>query len=222
MGSEMCIRDSVFLNRDIAVKTKIAVYNAVCVSTLLYGCEAWTVYRRHVKMLEKFHISCLQRILWLHWCDKIPHTEIRQRANCLSIEATLASRLLRWTGHVIRMPTNRLPRRVLYGDLAEGRRSISGQYKRCKDVVKNTMRKCEQDPAQQLLWTAISDATHARPVPPTYRRSWIGQLHERRPRRHAAALTAAAPDPALLCPTCGRQCRSRIGLFSHQRTHPNT
>ena len=42
----------VFLNRDIAVKTKIAVYNAVCASTLLYGCEAWTVYRRHVKMLE--------------------------------------------------------------------------------------------------------------------------------------------------------------------------
>jgi len=41
--------------------------------------------------------------------DKIPHVEIRHRAHCLSMEAIMAERQLRWTGHVIRMPENRLP-----------------------------------------------------------------------------------------------------------------
>jgi len=66
----------VFLNRNLNLKTKMAVYSAVCVSALLYGCEAWVLYRRHIKTLEQFHISCLQRMLRLHWWDKVPHVEI--------------------------------------------------------------------------------------------------------------------------------------------------
>jgi len=50
----------------------MAVYKAACVSTLLYGCEAWVLYRRYIKALQQFHISCLQRMLRLHWWDKVP------------------------------------------------------------------------------------------------------------------------------------------------------
>jgi len=107
----------VFLNRNLNLKTKMAVYNAVCVSTLLYGCETWVLCRRHIKTLEQFHISCLQRMLRPRWWYKVPRVEIRHRAHCLSMEAIIAERQLRWTGHVIRMPENRLPRRVLYGEL---------------------------------------------------------------------------------------------------------
>jgi len=32
---------------------------------------------------------------------KFPHVEIRHRAHCLSMEAIIAERQLRWTGHVI-------------------------------------------------------------------------------------------------------------------------
>ena len=114
----------------------MAVCKAVCVSTLLCGCEAWVLYRRHIKTLEQFHISCLHRMLRLHWWDKIPHVEIRHRVHCLSMKAIIVERELRWTGHVIRMPENRLPRRVLYGELTEGRRSTGGQFKRSKDCLK--------------------------------------------------------------------------------------
>jgi len=62
------------------------------------------------KILEQFHISCFQRMLRLRWWDKVPHVVIRPRAYCLSMEAIIAERQLRWTGHVIRMPENRLPR----------------------------------------------------------------------------------------------------------------
>jgi len=51
----------------------MAVYNAVGVLTLLYACEGWTPYCRHIRALEAFHIRCLQTILHVQWWDEIPH-----------------------------------------------------------------------------------------------------------------------------------------------------
>ena len=42
------LKDRVFLNHDLKLPTKIAVYKAVCMSTLLYGCETWTPYKRQI------------------------------------------------------------------------------------------------------------------------------------------------------------------------------
>jgi len=44
----------VFTNRDLSTRTKMAVHNAVCVSTLLYACEGWTPHRRHMRALKPF------------------------------------------------------------------------------------------------------------------------------------------------------------------------
>ena len=44
-------------------KTKIAVYKAVVLSSLLYGCESWICYRRHLKRLNQSHLRCLRKIL---------------------------------------------------------------------------------------------------------------------------------------------------------------
>ena len=95
------------------------MYQAVC-ATLLYSCEACVTYSRHVKSLEHFHIRCLQRMLGITWRDRVPCTEILRRAGCKSIEATITQYQLRWLGHVIRMPLNWLPHKVLYGQLAQG------------------------------------------------------------------------------------------------------
>jgi len=57
----------VFFNRNLTPSTKIAVYNPVCISILLHGCEVWVLYRHHIKALEAFHIRCLQGILGLCW-----------------------------------------------------------------------------------------------------------------------------------------------------------
>ena len=53
------LRAKVFQNKHLKLSTKVEVYTAVCISTLLYGAEAWTTYRRHLKQLEHFHVSCL-------------------------------------------------------------------------------------------------------------------------------------------------------------------
>ena len=38
--------------------TKINVYSAAVLPTLLYGCEAWTPYRRHIRRLDQLHMRC--------------------------------------------------------------------------------------------------------------------------------------------------------------------
>ncbi|XP_076033004.1 uncharacterized protein LOC143020466 [Oratosquilla oratoria] len=45
----------VFKNKGLTTHTKVMVYNAVIVSTLLYACETWTLYSRDLKKLEQFH-----------------------------------------------------------------------------------------------------------------------------------------------------------------------
>ena len=57
-----------------------------------------------------------------------------------SVHTLLKLAPLRWTGHVTRMPDERLPKKVLYGELQEGKRSQGGQNKRYKDTLKPRLR----------------------------------------------------------------------------------
>ena len=47
--------------------TKLRVYQACVLSSLLYSSETWTTYRRQEKRLNGFHLRCLRRILHIHW-----------------------------------------------------------------------------------------------------------------------------------------------------------
>ena len=57
-----------------------------------------------------------------------------------SVNTLLKLAQLRWTGHVTRMPDERLPKNVLYGDLQDGKRSQGGQKKRYKDTLKVSLK----------------------------------------------------------------------------------
>ncbi|KAL8590540.1 hypothetical protein ACOMHN_010976 [Nucella lapillus] len=75
------LREKVWERRGISLKTKLKVYRAVVLTTLLYGCETWTVYRRHEKQINHFHLRCLRNILNIRWQDKVPDTEVLKQAD---------------------------------------------------------------------------------------------------------------------------------------------
>jgi len=65
--------------------------------------ESWTLCQRYIRQLETFHVRCLRKILYVHWQDKIPNTEILEkveRSNCTSIQTLLMCQKRRWAGHV--------------------------------------------------------------------------------------------------------------------------
>ena len=46
------LRVKVLQQEGIRLTTKLRIYKAVVLSSLLYGCETWTLYRCHIKRLE--------------------------------------------------------------------------------------------------------------------------------------------------------------------------
>ena len=133
------LRGSIWDRSGIRLDTKLKVYRSVVLPTLLYACETWTVYQRHAKRLIHFHTSCLRKLLKIKWQDRIPDTEVLKRAGMQSIHTLLKLAQLRWTGHVTRMPDERLPKKILYGELQVGKRSHGGQKKRYKDTLKASL-----------------------------------------------------------------------------------
>ena len=63
--------ERVWENRKLTVNTKMAVYRACIVSTLLYGSDIWTSYTNQERKLHTFHRRCLRRILRITWKDKV-------------------------------------------------------------------------------------------------------------------------------------------------------
>ena len=111
------LSDRVWKKRGLTCKTKLKVYHAVVLPSLLYGSETWTVYSRQLQRLKSFHMRCLRQILNVKWQDKVSNSKILQRANSnsRSITSILMEAQFRWFGHVARMPDHRLPKRVFFG-----------------------------------------------------------------------------------------------------------
>ena len=67
----------VWNNKSLKYKSKIRVYRAVVLTTLLYSSETWvTSYRSHLRLLKRFHQRCLRTILNIHWNDFITNIEV--------------------------------------------------------------------------------------------------------------------------------------------------
>ena len=215
------LNQRVFSNHNLKVTTKAAVYRAVCLSTLMYGAETWTLYQRHSRKLEAFHIQCLRRLLGLTWQDHVPYDTIYERTNTLSFASMFVKRQLTWVGHVIRMDEDRLPRQILYGQLHQGRRHPGGQKKRHKDQCKDILKQC-QIPSTELE-TLANDRISWRRVMSEGAKLINNKLSAKRAdkRDKQALRTAGVPvgELQLPCHICGKICGSRIGLHSHMRWH---
>ena len=55
------LRGSIWDRSRIRLDKKLKVYRSMVLPTLLYACETWTVYQRHVKRPNHFHTSCLKK-----------------------------------------------------------------------------------------------------------------------------------------------------------------
>ena len=51
--------------------TKLRVYRAVVVPNLLYGAETWVLYRKQIRLLERFGLRCLHSIFGIKRQDRL-------------------------------------------------------------------------------------------------------------------------------------------------------
>ena len=198
----------------IWLDTKVAVYKAAVLSVLLFGCESWTLYRRHIRKRDQFHMRCLRQIAHIKWQDKIPNTEVLQRCQITSIETLLLTAQLRWTRHVEKMDNRHLLRMIFYGQLQQAERSRGGQQKWYKDTLKANLTMLdinsthlESVTADRTSWRALCHQSIG-----SFEDSCISHAENRRRLRktgHTGTFTSTAQ-----CDVCRRTCGSRIGVFT--------
>nr|KAG5691627.1 hypothetical protein BaRGS_023798 [Batillaria attramentaria] len=212
------LRKRVWSNSQLTENTKLRVYKACILSTLLYGSESWTTYASQEKRLNIFHLRCLRRLLHIKWQDRVTNTEVLQRAGIPSLFSLLSQRRLKWLGHVRRMEPGRIPKDMLYGELREGSRPTGRPQLRFKDVCKRDMKLADIDPStwegaaedRQLWRVTVSEGVKRAET------ARDDQLADRRARRKARAASVSAPT-SYICMKCSRDCHSRVGLYSHSR-----
>ena len=202
----------VWTNTKLTVKTKMAVYNACVISTLLYGSEAWTTYARQERRLNTFQMRILRRILGISWQDKVPNTEVLSRAGLPSMYTLLRQRRLRWLGHVHRMPEGRIPTDLLFGELASGKRSTGRPQLRYRDVVKRDMKTV--DIGTESWESLAANRSKWRGALTTHLKSGEEKLSQAATERRSDS--SDRPETVHTCDLCNRECRSRIGLYSHR------
>nr|VZI37414.1 unnamed protein product [Spirometra erinaceieuropaei] len=140
------LKSTVWNRHGLHLSTRLKMYKAVILPTLLYGAETCTVYTRQARLLNHFHLSCLRRILWLHWQDRISDTDMLKRSEMLSIYSMLRQMQLRWSGHLVLMDDERLPKRLFYVDVAMGSRRQGGQILRYNDTLTSTLKRLQINP----------------------------------------------------------------------------
>ena len=117
------------------MQVKGTIYGTIVLSTLLYGAEAWTVYRQQVKKLHAFMMRHLGSIMRITWMDKVTNKEIFERTGLPSMEDLLIRKNLRWTGHLMRMSPDRLPKQVLYSQMSSDHRKRGRPRLPFKDTI---------------------------------------------------------------------------------------
>ena len=76
------IRQRLWNNHLVSMWVKGKIYRAIVLSTLLYGAEAWTVYRRQVNKLHAFITRHLRSIMRITWMDKVTKRKYSNGQGC--------------------------------------------------------------------------------------------------------------------------------------------
>jgi len=120
------LRKCVFGTVDISPRVKGKVYMALIVSILLYGSECWTLTKVFRRKLVSFHRRCVRAMCRVTrkkvWKEHIQNESLLKRLSLRSMDHYINVRILRWAGHVVRMPRDRLPRMLMFSKVRHVRR----------------------------------------------------------------------------------------------------
>ena len=125
---------------------------------------------------------------------------------------------LRWSGHLVRMSDDRLPKQLFYSELSEGHRLRGRPTLRFKDTLKKSLQNCriatahwETTASNRRVWKQLTRKGAA-----AYEQAKRRAHAEKRAATNAGTESRGSSIP---CHVCGRICASAFGLRSHLRVH---
>ena len=148
----------------------------------------------------------------------MPNTTVLKQCDNAGIESILFRIQFCWSGHVSRMSDERIPNRMLYGQLPNAKRHPGGQRKRYKDKLRVNLKTCNIDYTKlEAVVGPSGGECGTAPAVEQFEQQRIDTAKTRRATRKAHTFTNSSTSTSYICDTCGYVCSSRIGLFGHNR-----
>ena len=199
--------------------TKIKVYQTVVLTTLLYGCETWTIYQRHIKKAKPLSHDLCEEDSWHHMAKTHPgHRSFNSGFSSQylhHLDAITASLGRSCCLHE-RLPT---PKETAIRRIVSGQALPRRAEKRYKDTLKVSLKSFGIDPNCLTYLAHDRDKWHevvkrGAKVCET-RRNAATDLH----RKHRKGTATSAIVATIPCSHYPRLFRAHIGLISHLCTH---
>jgi len=152
--------------------------------------------------------------------DRVTNTDVLQICCITGIEAFLLKAQLRWAGHVMRMPDDRIPKQVFCGQLAVGTRPQCGPVRHYKDSLKETVKKCGMQPSTLSIDSQDRSnwKSQCQEAVEQFEDARVAVLQQKRAVRKGEAQPTSNLG-VWPCDSCSRICHSRVGLYTHQLVH---
>ena len=130
--------DSVLKNRDITFPTKIHLVKAMVYSTVIYGCESWTVKKAECRRIDAFELWCWRRLLTIPWTTRRSNQPIlKEISPRCSLEGLMLKVKVQYFGHLMRRADS-FEKTLMLGKI-EGRRRRERQRMRWLDGIIDLM-----------------------------------------------------------------------------------
>jgi exonuclease III len=119
---------------ELSREAKISVFKSIYVPTLTYGHELWVMTERMRSRVQAAEMRFLRRVAGVRLLDRVRSSAIRESLGIEPLLLRIERSQLRWLGHVLRMPPERLVKQVLLSNPI-GTRPRGRPRRRWKDHV---------------------------------------------------------------------------------------
>ena len=107
------LHQTVVTKRELSHKAKLSIYRAILLRTHAYVHEVWVMTERIRSRIQATKMSFLSWVAGLSLRDRVRSSVIRERLGVDPLLLDLERSQLRWFGHLVRKPPERLQREVL-------------------------------------------------------------------------------------------------------------
>ena len=131
---------AVIKNREVSMDVKRSLHDSIVIPTLTYGSEAWTMQEGYKSRVRAVEMNYLRGACGVTWRDRLTNEEVKERCG-VSVDVTekIRRNTLRWFGHVERMESESLTKRVYVSEV-DGVRGRGRPRLRWRDGVERYMR----------------------------------------------------------------------------------
>lgn len=137
-------------DRVMDIKVKKIIFDSILVPILTYGAETWSITTREEKRIEVAEMKVLRTVLGKTRRDRVRNEWVRERVGVVPVMNRIDSARLRWWGHIVRMPGERVASRRWWWRV-EGVRPRGRPRGRWKDCVERSLSRHGLPAMRQLM-----------------------------------------------------------------------